>query len=90
MSKKKFLYHAARYVRRPPLPQNHIVEITERDIRFLAKKRKNNCGRVVTLQWSKKKLVDTLGHHVRTATDMRYGTSDCRRPDLKGIPPTPC
>jgi hypothetical protein len=54
--------------------QNHIVEITETDIRFLAKKRKNNCVRVVTLQWSKQKLVDTLGHHVpdRYRHAMRY------------------
>lgn len=72
MTKTKYLSYAGRYIRRPPFPRNHILEITERDVRFLAKDRRK--GRLVTLLWSKRKLVQALSQHVpdRYRHGMRY------------------
>lgn len=37
MPKAKFLRYAGRYIRRPPIRLNHILKITDREVRFWAK-----------------------------------------------------
>jgi hypothetical protein len=72
MSKAKFLRYAGRYIRRPPIPLNHILKITDREVRFLAKD--TRAKRMVELMWPKEMFVDTLGEHVpdRYRHAMRY------------------
>ena len=72
MSKAKFLRYAGRYIRRPPLPLNHIARITHREVRFVAKDTRAK-GRV-ELRWPKEMFVDLLGEHVpdRYRHAMRY------------------
>jgi Putative transposase/Transposase zinc-binding domain len=72
MSKAKFLRYAGRYIRRPPVPLNHILKITDREVRFLAKDTKAKC--LVELLWPKEMFVATLGEHVpdRYRHAMRY------------------
>ncbi len=72
MSKAKFLRYAGRYIRRPPIPLNHIVKITDREVRFLAKDTRGK--RKVELLWPKEMFVDALGEHVpdRYRHAMRY------------------
>jgi hypothetical protein len=62
MSKTKFLRYAGRYIRRPPVPLNHILKITDREVQFLAKDTRAKC--MVKLLWPKKMFVATLGEHV--------------------------
>ncbi len=62
MSKAKFLRYAGRYIRRPPIPLNHILQITDREVRFLAKD--TRAKRMVKLMWPKEMFVATLGEHV--------------------------
>ena len=62
MSKAKFLRYAGRYIRRPPIPLNHILKITDRAVRFLAKD--TRAKRMVELMWPKEMFVATLGEHV--------------------------
>jgi hypothetical protein len=72
MSKAKFLGYAGRYIRRAPIPLNHIVKITDREVRFLAKDTRGK--RKVELLWPKEMFVDALGEHVpdRYRHAMRY------------------
>jgi len=72
MSKANFLRYAGRYIRRPPVPLNHIRKITDREVRFLAKD--TRAKRRVELQWPKEMFVDLLGEHVpdRYRHAMRY------------------
>jgi hypothetical protein len=72
MSKTKFLRYAGRYIRRPPIPLNHILEITDREVHFLAKD--TSAKRTVKLQWSKQMFVAALGEHLpdRYRHAMRY------------------
>jgi len=72
MSKAKFLRYAGRYIRRPPIPLNHIAKITDQEVRFLAKD--TRAKRMVELLWPKEMFVDTLGEHVpdRYRHAMRY------------------
>src|SRR5271157_2698680 len=72
MSKARFLRYAGRYIRRPPIPLNHIVKITDREVRFVAKD--TRAKRMVQLLWSKEMFVETLGEHVpdRYRHGMRY------------------
>jgi Putative transposase/Transposase zinc-binding domain len=72
MSKAKFLRYAGRYIRRPPIPLNHILKITDAEVQFLAKD--TRAKRVVELMWPKKMFVETLAEHVpdRYRHAMRY------------------
>ena len=72
MSKAKFLRYEGRYIRRPPIPLNHILKITDQEVRFSAKD--TRAKRKVELVWPKEKFVATLGEHVpdRYRHAMRY------------------
>jgi hypothetical protein len=72
MSKAKFLRYAGRYIRRPPIPLNHILKITDREVRFLAKD--TRAKRMVELLWPKEMFVAALGEHVPDSyrNGMRY------------------
>jgi hypothetical protein len=72
MSKAKFLRYAGRYVRRPPIPLNHILKITNREVRFLAKD--TRAKRRVELVWPKEMFVAALAQHLpdRYLHAMRY------------------
>jgi hypothetical protein len=72
MSKARFLRYAGRYVRRPPIPLNHIAKIMDREVCFLAKDTK--AKRIVELRWPKEMFVATLSEHVpdRYRHAMRY------------------
>lgn len=72
MAKAKFLRYAGRAIRRAPIPLNHIVKITDREVRFLAKD--TRAKRMVELMWPKEMFVATLGQHVpdRYRHAMRY------------------
>jgi len=62
MAKAKFLRYAGRAIRRAPIPLNHIVKITDREVRFLAKD--TRAKRMVELLWPKEMFVAILGEHV--------------------------
>lgn len=72
MSKAKFLRYAGRYIRRPPIPLNHIARITDREVRFFAKD--TRAQRKVELVWPKEMFINILGEHVpdRYWHTMRY------------------
>jgi Putative transposase/Transposase zinc-binding domain len=72
MSKAKFLRYAGRYIRRSPIPLSHIVKVTDREVRFVAKD--TRAKRKVELLWPKEMFVATLGEHVpdRYRHAMRY------------------
>ena len=72
MSKAKFLRYAGRYIRRPPIPLSHILQITDQEVRFLAKD--TRAKRRVELLWPKEVFVDALAEHVpdRYRHAMRY------------------
>lgn len=62
MSKKHFLQYAARYVRRPPIAQRRFVSVTEREVEFLTKDKKQK--RLVTTRYSIEQFIDLLAEHV--------------------------
>ena len=72
MSKTKFLRYAGRYIRRPPIPLSHILDIAGHEVRFLAKDTWTK--RMVELVWPKEMFVETLGEHFpdRYKHAMRY------------------
>jgi hypothetical protein len=62
MPKSTFTNYAGRYIRRPPVPLSHILKITNRGVRFLAKD--TRAKRKVELLWPKEMFVAALGEHV--------------------------
>lgn len=72
MSKTRFLRYAGRYIRRPPIPLSHILEITDSSVRFLAKDTRAKC--MVELMWPKEMFIEALAEHVpdRYRHTMRY------------------
>jgi len=61
-SKKHFLRYAGRYVRRPPIAQYRLVEITDREVRFWTKDKIRK--RRVKIRYSLEEFVATMAQHV--------------------------
>ncbi len=62
MPKKHFLQYAARYARRPPIAQSRLSEVTDREVEFSTKdKRQKRC---VTTRRSLQNFVADLAEHV--------------------------
>jgi hypothetical protein len=72
MSKTRFLRYAGRYIRRPPIPLSHILEITDGGVRFLAKDTRAKC--MAELMWPQEMFIEALAEHVpdRYRHTMRY------------------
>jgi len=72
MSKARFLRYAGRYIRRPPIPLSHILQVTDGEVRFLGKDTRAKC--MVELVWPKRMFVEALAEHVpdRYRHAMRY------------------
>ncbi len=62
MYKGHFLQYAGRYVRRPPIAQHRFVKITDREVQFLTKDKKQK--RVVIIRYSIEEFVARLAEHV--------------------------
>jgi len=61
-SKEHFLRYAGRYVRRPPIAQRRITQITPQAVEFLTKDLK--LGQVVTTRYCMPDFVSLLGEHI--------------------------
>jgi Putative transposase/Transposase zinc-binding domain len=62
MAKSTFTNYAGRYIRRPPVPLNHVLKTTNRQVLFLAKDTRGK--RKVELLWPEERFVASLGEHV--------------------------
>jgi hypothetical protein len=62
MSKWRFLQYAARYARRPPIAQRRLLEVTDVEVEFWTKDKKE--GRVVITRCSLEKFIAVLAEHV--------------------------
>ena len=60
VSKEHFVKYASRYVRRPPIAQRRLLNVTDREVVFLAKVRKQS----IQMHYSLSEFVATLATHV--------------------------
>lgn len=63
-SKEHFLRYAGRYVRRPPIAQYHIQEITANEVQFRRKVKVDGRKQWTTIQFSLQEFVSMLAQHV--------------------------
>ncbi|MBZ5706978.1 MAG: transposase [Acidobacteriia bacterium] len=72
MSKRQFLGYAARYARRPPIAQSRILTVTNHEVEFRTKDKKQK--RWVTVRHSIEEFVAALARHVpdRYRNAIRY------------------
>lgn len=63
-SKEHFLRYAGRYVRRPPIAQYHIQEITANEVQFRRKVKVDGRKQWTTIQCSLQEFVSMLAQHV--------------------------
>jgi hypothetical protein len=61
-SKEHFLRYAGRYARRPPIAQRRIIEISQQEIKFLAKDRRLH--RQVTVRLTPKEFLAAWTQHI--------------------------
>lgn len=87
VSKQHFLQYAARYVRRPPIAQRRILKITDEQVEFWTKDKKER--RVVTTRFPLRSSLRFWRSRCRTATATRSAILGCGRPPRKEKPPAP-
>ena len=62
MSKRHFLQYAARYARRPPIAQSRLLRVTDREVEFWTKDKKQK--RSVKTRYSLQDFVAALAEHI--------------------------
>jgi hypothetical protein len=63
-SKEHFLRYAGRYVRRPPVAQYHIQEITNNEVQFRRKVKIDGRKQWTVIRWTLQEFVSNLAQHV--------------------------